>query len=144
MGREGKTVAVSGGFDPLHRGHVRMIEQAALYGEKLIVFLNNDDWLMNKKGYVFMPFQDRAEILYALGTVTLVIPAGDEDGSVCSSLRKFKPDVFCNGGDRFEDNVPEKAVCEELGIEMVFNVGGKKIQSSSELVDKCQKIRAAS
>lgn len=129
-----KTVAVSGGFDPIHRGHVDLIEEAAHYG-RLIVFLNTDRWLMDKKGYTFMPFEDRARIIMAMRGVEMVVPAKDEDGSVCDSLRDFKPDIFCNGGDRLPDNTPEVLLCEELGIEMKWNVGGEKVESSSELVE---------
>ena len=128
-------VAVSGGFDPVHVGHVRMIAEAANYGA-VIVIANSDAWLMRKKGYIFMTWEERQEILYSLKGVADVLEAKDDDGSVCETLRKLKPDIFANGGDRKDSNTPEVALCQELGIEMLWNVGGGKIQSSSELVAK--------
>ena len=132
-----KTVAVSGGFDPLHKGHCALIEQAAQYG-KVHVYLNTDDWLLRKKDYVFMPFEDRAVILMSMKGVEMVIPVVDKDDTVCETIRTFKPDIFCNGGDRLADNTPEVQVCKELGIEMVWDVGGEKVESSSELVQRAK------
>ena len=131
--RNRKIIAVSGGFDPVHVGHVRMIQEAARHGD-VVVIANSDDWLMRKKGYVFMPFDERREILLAFKGVTYVTQAEDNDDTVCDSLLSLRPDVFANGGDRKGDNVPEVALCKELGIEMMWNCGGGKIQSSSELV----------
>ena len=131
--RNRKIIAVSGGFDPVHVGHVRMIQEAARHGD-VVVIANSDDWLMRKKGYVFMPFNERREILLAFKGVTYVTQAEDNDDTVCDSLLSLRPDVFANGGDRKGDNVPEVALCKELGIEMMWNCGGGKIQSSSELV----------
>jgi cytidyltransferase-like protein len=135
-----KIVCVSGGFDPIHVGHVRMIQEAAALGDELIVIINNDNWLMKKKGYVFMPQDQRREIIEGLKGVTQVVFTGheldDEDRSVCRELRAIKPHVFANGGDRKPDGdpVPEVLVCDELGIEMIYNVGqGGKMQSSSWL-----------
>ena len=128
------TVMVSGGFDPIHVGHVRMIREAAQYGE-VIVVANSDDWLYRKKGYNFMGFKERKEILMAIKGVIEVLPVNDKDGTVCSALRHLKPTYFANGGDRTSSNTQEKSVCEELGIEMLWNIGGQKIQSSSELVE---------
>jgi cytidyltransferase-like protein len=133
-----KIVAVSGGFDPLHKGHVAMIEEAAQYG-RVHVYLNTDEWLMRKKGYVFMPWEDRAAILMALKGVEIVIPVIDKDDTVCKTIRKFKPDIFCNGGDRLPDNTPELVVCCDMGIQVKFNVGGGKVESSSELVKRVKK-----
>ena len=110
-----------------------MIQEAAEYGH-VIVIVNSDDWLMRKKGYIFMPFEERCEILRgftATGETTFV---DDTDGTVCEALRRIKPDYFANGGDRKTNNTPEMDVCEELGIEMLWGVGGGKIQSSSTLV----------
>lgn len=128
-----KTIMVSGGFDPIHVGHIRMIIEAGQYGD-VIVVANSDEWLYRKKGYVFMGFNERKEILMALKGVVEVVPVDDEDGTVCEALRRERPDYFANGGDRTTDNTPEQAVCEELGIQMLWNMGGQKIQSSSDLV----------
>jgi len=130
-----KRIAVSGGFDPIHIGHVRMIQEASKYGN-VVVIANSDEWLLRKKGYVFMPFDERSEILMSIKGVTEVYQAYDDDNTVCISLRGIKLDAFANGGDRKEDNTPEMDVCKELGIEMLWNVGGGKIQSSSTLVER--------
>jgi cytidyltransferase-like protein len=132
-----KTIMVSGGFDPIHVGHVRMIQESAKYGD-VIVVANSDNWLFRKKGYNFMSFNERKEILSALKGVIEVVAVDDTDGTVCSALRHYRPTYFANGGDRKKDNTPEKVLCEELGIEMLWNVGGGKIQSSSELVETAQ------
>ncbi len=130
---EEKTVIVSGGFDPIHIGHIRLIREASTLG-KLIVILNNDDFLMRKKGYVFMPQEERKEILENIKGVDSVFISIDEDDSVCKSLEKIRPDIFANGGDRSgESEIREAEVCRQLGIEMLFNVGGGKVQSSSWL-----------
>ncbi len=128
-----KTICVSGGFDPVHVGHLRMMQEAAKFGD-VIAIVNSDKWLMRKKGYIFMPFEERCEIIEGFGCVTGTTYVDDTDNSVCEALRRLKPDYFANGGDRKNDNTPEMDVCEELGIELVWNVGGGKIQSSSTLV----------
>ena len=130
-----KTVAVSGGFDPIHVGHIRMIREAAEHGD-VIVIANSDEWLLRKKGYVFMPWKERAEIIQSIKGVTAVFQADDDDDTVTESLLRLKPDIFANGGDRKQQNTPEMKVCDDIGIEMLWNVGGEKIQSSSELVAK--------
>ncbi len=139
-------VAVSGGFDPIHKGHVRMILEAGGRGN-VIVILNSDEWLIRKKGYAFMSWEERSEIISAIKGVWMVIKADDSDGTVCATLEgmansESKPDYFANGGDRKSDNVPEVKLCKELGIEMLWNIGGEKIQSSSELVEKMNEAKA--
>ncbi len=131
------TIAVSGGFDPIHKGHVQMIREAAKYGN-VIVFLNSDEWLIRKKGYKFMSFEERAYIAGCIKGVTVVSNVDDSDDTVCEGLKRFRPDYFANGGDRKQTNTPEMDVCEELGITMLWNVGGGKIQSSSDLVAKAR------
>ena len=138
---ERKIVAVSGGFDPIHVGHVRMIRGAAELGD-VIVIANSDDWLLRKKGYTFMNWQERAEILQSIKGVVAVYEAKYEDDSVCASLKALTPDIFANGGDRKEGNIPEYRLCEDLGIEMKFGIGGTdKPQSSSWLVEKVRKTQ---
>ena len=134
--RERPVIAVSGGFDPVHIGHIRMILDAARYGDVMVI-INSDDWLMRKKGYVFMPWEERAEIMGNIKGVRFVTAVDDSDGTVCEALRRHKPDAFANGGDRKTENTPEMDVCEELGIQMMWAIGGNnKPQSSSWLVDK--------
>ena len=127
------TVCVSGGFDPVHIGHLRMIQEASKFGN-VIVIVNSDDWLMRKKGYIFMPYEERCEILEGFTATSSTTYVDDSDNTVCEALRRIKPDYFANGGDRKTNNTPEMDVCEELGIEMLWGVGGGKIQSSSTLV----------
>lgn len=134
-------VAVSGGFDPLHSGHVRMMREAKKLGHKLVVILNNDNWLKKKKGYSFMDQKERKEIIESLDCVDEVVLTSHkkdtEDMSVCETLKKIKPHVFANGGDRKLGNIPEVPICKEIGCKMVFNIGkGGKIQSSSWLLEK--------
>jgi len=141
MNPKKKIVVVSGGFDPVHIGHVRMFNEARALGDELIVVINNDNWLMKKKGFVFMPEAERKEVIEAFRAVDRVVLTHHEkdttDMSVCDVLRVLRPDIFANGGDRKLDNVPEVAVCKEIGCEMVFNIGrGGKVQSSSDLAQK--------
>jgi len=131
-----KTVMVSGGFDPVHIGHIRMILDAAQYGD-VIVVANSDDWLYRKKGFVFMEFEQRAEILASIKGVVKVSGVDDSDTTVCEAIRRLKPDIFANGGDRKKHNTPEQAVCDELGVEMLWGIGGEdKANSSSDLVER--------
>ncbi len=141
------TVAVSGGFDPIHPGHIRMFAQAKKLGDKLIVILNSDNWLKKKKGHVFMPQNERKEVIAALRYVDKVVltehKPNPKDMSVASDLKKVRPDIFANGGDRNEKDAANPksslyrdiAVCKKIGIKMVFNVGhGGKVESSSWLL----------
>jgi cytidyltransferase-like protein len=133
-------VAVSGGFDPIHVGHVRLFKEAKKLGDKLIVILNNDNWLLKKKGVVFIPQQERMEIIQAISYVDEVVlsshEANPEDMSVCKELEICRPAIFANGGDRIKENIPEIATCQKISCEMIFNVGGGKIQSSSWLLEE--------
>jgi cytidyltransferase-like protein len=142
-----KTVAISGGFDPIHIGHVEMMREAKDLGDRLVVIVNNDNWLMKKKGFVFMNEQERKAIIEAIRYVDEVVvtshPKDPTDMSVCVELEKLKPDIFANGGDRKPDGdpVPEVDLCNRLGIELAYNVGKSgKIQSSSELVKRAREL----
>jgi D-beta-D-heptose 7-phosphate kinase/D-beta-D-heptose 1-phosphate adenosyltransferase len=140
-GKSKIVVAVSGGFDPIHIGHTRLFKKAKSFGDKLVVILNNDNWLKQKKGFVFVPQNERKEIIESLKWVDEVILTGHrpnlKDMSVCAELKKLKPDIFANGGDRTKNNIPEAAVCKAINCKMVFNAGeGGKIQSSSWLLEK--------
>ncbi len=146
-----KVVMVSGGFDPVHIGHVRMFEEAKKLGDKLIVLLNNDNWLRLKKGYVFMEEQERKEIIKAFKAVDEVILTSHgpntKDISISKDLKSIHPDIFAKGGDRNVSNIPtpEVLVCQEIGCEIVNDVGfGGKVQSSSELVKKALKRKSNS
>ncbi|MDO8481648.1 MAG: adenylyltransferase/cytidyltransferase family protein [bacterium] len=140
-----RVVAVSGGFDPIHIGHVRLFKAARALGDYLVVIMNNDNWLRKKKGFVFMPEQERAEIIrefpFVDEVVTTAHTENDEDSSVVREIERVHPDVFANGGDRRnEADIPETIVCKRLGIEMVFNVGhGGKVSSSSNLAEAAAK-----
>jgi D-beta-D-heptose 7-phosphate kinase/D-beta-D-heptose 1-phosphate adenosyltransferase len=133
---ERPTVMVSGGFDPVHVGHIRMIREAAKYGD-VIVIANSDDWLYRKKGFNFMEFDSRYEILDSIKGVLLVDSVDDSDGTVCDALRRHKPTYFANGGDRGKNNTPEVVLCKQLGIELLWGIGGEeKVESSSDLVER--------
>ncbi len=150
-----KIVAVSGGFDPLHIGHIRYMQEAKKLGDKLIVIINNDNWKRKKRKHVFMPDHERKEIIEALACVDEVIisghsknPKGPKNMSVSKELLKIKPHIFANGGDRNEEDAknPESSqyydvkTCKKLGIQIVFNVGkGGKIKSSSEMLKEYSK-----
>jgi D-beta-D-heptose 7-phosphate kinase/D-beta-D-heptose 1-phosphate adenosyltransferase len=148
-GKRKTIVAVSGGFDPLHSGHTRLFEAAQKLGDELVVILNNDHWLEKKKGFVFMNEKERTEVIKALRAVDRVVltshKKNPKDMSVCKELRKIRPHIFANGGDRTKKDAkkknsslnPEAALCEELGIALAFNVGrGGKVQSSSWLLSR--------
>jgi len=119
------TVMVSGGFDPVHVGHIRLIQAAAKYGD-VIVIANSDKWLYKEKGFVFMSFSQRKEILNALKGVILVDAVDDNDGTVCEAIYRHQPDYFANGGQRHPSNTPEASICEKLGVEMLWGVGGTR------------------
>ncbi len=127
-------VAVSGGFDPVHMGHIRLFNEAKKLGDKLVVILNGDSWLIRKKGRLFMKAKERAEIIKALKSVDDVYIYNSKRDDVCGALKKIGPDIFANGGDRKSDNIPEYDLCGKTGIKMLFNVGGGKAQSSSKLL----------
>lgn len=126
------SICVSGGFDPLHGGHLAMLRKAGARGA-LTVILNSDAWLLRKKGFVFLPWRQRADILADLRYVAEVAAVDDADGTVCEALKRLKPRWFANGGDRRMDNTPEAALCAELGIQMLWGEGGGKAESSSEI-----------
>lgn len=136
-----KIIVVSGGFDPIHSGHVSYLKSAKNLGDKLIVALNSDSWLANKKGAYFLPFNERKLIIENLSCVDLVIDFEDDEiGSASKALEKVKKMyptdniIFANGGDRNQDNIPEMMI---NGIEFVFSVGGDdKKNSSSEILNK--------
>ncbi len=140
-----KVVMVSGGFDPVHIGHVRLFKEAKKLGDELVVVINNDNWLMLKKGYVFMPEHERREIIESFHGVDRVLLSSHEkdtkDISIARDILALRPHIFAKGGDRNVGNIPtpEVSACSEVGCEIVNGVGfGGKVQSSSELVKKAQ------
>lgn len=137
-----KIVAVSGGFDPIHLGHLRMFKLAKELGDELVVIINSDGWLRRKKGAYFMSANERKEIIEEFSCVDRVYVHNSVKTHVSEALEILKPSIFANGGDRKnEEDIPEAEICKKLGIEMVFNVGGKKIRSSSVLLKNyCETI----
>jgi D-beta-D-heptose 7-phosphate kinase/D-beta-D-heptose 1-phosphate adenosyltransferase len=137
-----RLIVTSGGFDPMHVGHLRcLIESANLAHKidgktKLAVIVNGDGFLLRKKGYAFMPATERMEIIAGVKGVDYVVPWDDGGQTVTDALAILKPLAFTKGGDRdAASNVPEFDLCEQIGTQVIFNVGGGKIQSSSSLVD---------
>ena len=135
-----KVIVVSGGFDPIHSGHIAYFKAARTYGDKLLVALNSDQWLENKKGKAFMPFIERNEIISNLSCVDEVIDFDDDEhGSAINALHKVKkiyPNdqiFFANGGDRNQLNIPEMSVA---GVEFLFGVGGNDKKNSSSWILK--------
>jgi len=135
-----KVVVVSGGFDPIHSGHIEYFKAAKSIGDKLIVAVNSDEWLINKKGKYFMPFNERATIIQNLKMVDEVLDFDDDQQGSCSNaLEKVKnlypkdEIIFCNGGDRNKDNIPEMKV---KNITFKFGVGGRNKMNSSSAILK--------
>ena len=134
-----KIAVVSGGFDPIHSGHIDYISEAKENADYLIVALNSDHWLSQKKGKSFMEFSERKQILESIKYVDEVIDFDDTDGSCINALEKIKATYldasifFCNGGDRSEENIPEKNV---EGIKFIFGVGGTNKKNSSSWILK--------
>ncbi|MDC1324950.1 adenylyltransferase/cytidyltransferase family protein [Ulvibacter sp.] len=146
----GRVVIVSGYFNPIHSGHIDYLESAKEIGDYLIVIVNNDKQVELKGSVPFMDEEERVKIVSSLRCVDRAVVSIDDDPTVCQSIKKeyhrlqddpfFIGMAFANGGDRKKGGVPEDVLEEELGINMVYNVGGKKTQSSSRLI-QTSKIR---
>ena len=134
--------ATSGGFDPVHVGHLRCFDEMRQLSDRhgdsiVVVVINGDGFLNRKKGYAFMSEEERLEIISGFRSVDFAVIWNDESQTVCGALEIIQPDFFCKGGDRDSfENVPESKVCTDIGCEVLFNVGGEKVQSSSTLVDR--------
>ncbi len=136
-----RIVLITGGFDPLHSGHIAYIRAAKALGDTLIVGANSDAWLRRKKGQEFMPWEERATIISALYDVDRVINFNDDDNSAKDAIRKVRsiyPNahiIFANGGDRTQENIPEMDLLKEmLHLEFVFGVGGEDKKNSSSWI----------
>jgi cytidyltransferase-like protein len=133
-----KIVLVTGGFDPLHSGHIQYIKAACQIG-RVVVGINSDSWLERKKGRSFMPFSERLAVMESLKDVMACIAFDDSDNSAKDAIyqtRKMFPDnliVFANGGDRTPDNIPEMNVKDD-NLEFVFGIGGINKQNSSSWI----------
>lgn len=128
-------VCISGGFDPIHPGHISYITEASRLGSTLVVIVNGDSFLTTKKGKPFQDLETRCQIVAGIKNVEWVIPFEVEnDQSICEALKVIKPFVFANGGDRGAENIPEYDICQELGIKMRFGVGKEKQWSSSNML----------
>ena len=142
-----KIVIVTGGFDPIHSGHIALLKEAKNLGHALAVGLNSDEWLRRKKGHEFMPWSERSAIIENLKMVDIVFSFDDSDGSAIDAIKRVKevyPEdelIFANGGDRTKDNIPEM-VFED--VEFVFGVGGEdKKNSSSWILDEWKSPKTA-
>ena len=130
-----KIICCSGYFNPLHAGHIEYFEKSKELGTKLVIIVNNDKQAILKKGTSFMPENERLKIIRSLKVVDMAVLSIDEDRTVCKTLESVRPDIFTNAGDQTNDKIPEKSVCEKLGIQLVDGLG-EKIQSSSWLLAK--------
>jgi D-beta-D-heptose 7-phosphate kinase/D-beta-D-heptose 1-phosphate adenosyltransferase len=134
-----KIVLVTGGFDPVHSGHIAYFKSARSLGDMLLVGLNSDDWLVRKKGRAFMPWNERLCIVNNLSMVDEVFTFDDEDGSArhfIQQVRAHYPDaelIFANGGDRTKENIPEMDVVDDK-LEFVFGIGGEDKKNSSSWI----------
>ena len=126
-----KIIATSGYFDPLHVGHIEYLELAKKLGDKLIVIINNDAQAKLKKGNSFMSEIDRMKIVSSLKCVDEVFLSIDKDKTQCKSLEYLKPNIFANGGDRSNNEIPESDICKKLNIKIIDGLG-EKIRSSSD------------
>ena len=130
-------IVVSGGFDPLHSGHINMFKQAYEFGTVWAI-VNTDEWLQKKKGYNLLSYDERELVVSSNKYIDKVIKAKDDDDTVVNNLKEFvKNDMdfaFANGGDRIPTSTPEMTYCLEHNISMLFNIGGTKTKSSSDIV----------
>ncbi len=135
-----KTIVVASGyFSPIHGGHVEYLQKSKALGDILIVIVNNDEQEKNKKGKTFMRASERVKVVRALECVDIAIESMDTDRSVCKTLASLHPHIFTNGGDQFNDNIPEADTCNQYGITLVDGLG-QKIQSSSVLIENAKNI----
>ena len=145
-----RVVVISGFFNPIHCGHIDYIRASASLGDKLVVIVNNDKQVRLKGTVPFMSEEDRLKIVSNIKGVDSAVISVDEDGTVCQSVREeyykhyndyfFTSMVFANGGDRKEGGIPESVLEEEIGVSMIYNVGGEKTESSSDLISRAKDV----
>ena len=134
-------ILVSGGFDPIHSGHIKLINDANKYGD-IVVLLNSDAWLRNKKGREFLPFDERKIIMQNIKGVLDVLDFDDSDNTCIDGLRNVKKKYtnsimkFANGGDRNDETTPETAFCNQNNIEALWGIGGNNKSNSSSWILK--------
>jgi len=133
----GDLVLTSGGYDPIHPGHISCIVDSKRYGDHLVVVVNGDWFLSHKKGASFMNLETRCEIVSAIRGVDFVIPFEvEDDTTVCQALEIIQPEIFTKGGDRVDAaSIPEWDVCQNNGIEIITGVGDSKVHSSSNILE---------
>jgi cytidyltransferase-like protein len=131
----GKIVCTSGGFDPVHPGHLSCIVESKQYGDTLVVIINGDSFLKNKKGKAFMDLKTRTQIISFIDCIDYIIPFEIEgDSSVNVALEAIRPHVFTKGGDKNYGNIPEAPIIDKYNIEIIHNVGLPKYWSSSDFL----------
>lgn len=127
-----KVILLGGGCDPVVMGHIKLIEDAAKYG-KVVWALNSDAWLKRKKGYVFMKWAERYMVLRSIKGIDEVIQVDDSDDSINEAVEQTKPDFFGHGGKEYD--IPEKALCDKMGIQLIWGLGGEVRFNSGDIVD---------
>ncbi len=139
----GKIVATSGGFDPIHPGHISCIIDSKKYGDTLVVIVNGDSFLETKKGRPFQNLETRSLIVSGIRQVDYVVPFEiRNDNTVCKALEVIKPHIFTKGGDRVDKNtLPEWDICKKYDIEIIFNVGEDKKWSSSWFLKEWDEVK---
>lgn len=138
-------MVLSGGFDPMHVGHIRMIQHARDMAALVVVGVNSDDWLQRRRGRVLTKFEERCEIVASIRGVTSAVGFDDKDDTAVALIKmvcRLSPGAkiaFGNGGDRTSTNVPEVVICQELGVDLVWGVGGPRVESSSGVIEQAQR-----
>jgi len=137
-------VLISGAFDPLHVGHIKLIQDAKLYAREIVIALNSDEWLAHEKGKSFMPFDERKLIMENVKDVQWVFGFDDADGTACNAIETMvklygnvnNKILFANGGNRNKTNVPEQDLCKKLGVELIWKIGG-----NTQIITEIDRIR---
>jgi cytidyltransferase-like protein len=137
-------MVLSGGFDPLHVGHIRLLQHARDMASLVVVGINSDAWIRRNRGHVQTSFEDRCQIVAAIRGVTSAVGFDDADDTAVGLIKmvcRLSPGAkiaFGNGGDRTSTNVPEVDICNELGVDLVWGVGGDRVESSSGVIENAE------